>query len=60
MTDDDSATADDGKTAMQRYADFHSRNCNCIPVAHDDAAQDNTHTDDAAETRRDNQENDIA
>jgi hypothetical protein len=37
---------------MQRYAEFHLRNCNCIPIAHDDAAHDNTHTDDAAEARQ--------
>jgi 5-methylcytosine-specific restriction endonuclease McrA len=57
---DDPAKADDGKTAMQRYAEFHSRNCNCEPAdaAHDDGAQDNIHTDDAAEARRDNQKRD--
>jgi len=40
--DDDSPKADDGKTAMQRYASWHARNCRCIPAdtAHDgDAAQ---------------------
>ncbi|MGA9018013.1 MAG: hypothetical protein WB438_03640 [Candidatus Cybelea sp.] len=44
--------------AMAKYAAWHEDNCNCTPadVAHDDAAQDNTHTDDA-EKRRDNQEN---
>jgi hypothetical protein len=49
----------DGKTAMQRYAEFHTRNCRCIPAdaEHGDGAQDNTHTDAAAEARRENQEN---
>ena len=49
---DDSATADDGKTAMRRYVAWHEKSCRCNPIEHDDAAQDNTHTD--ADTRRDN------
>ena len=50
MTHDDPAKADDGKTAMQRYAAWHTRNCNCIPA--DTAHQDDAHIDtDAAETR---------
>ncbi|MGA8796564.1 MAG: hypothetical protein WB526_05785 [Candidatus Cybelea sp.] len=30
--DDDSPKTDDGKTAMQRYAAWHTENCRCIPV----------------------------
>lgn len=40
--DDDSPKTDDRKTAMQRYAAWHTKNCRCIPseTAHDtDAAR---------------------
>jgi len=43
--DDDSRKLDDGKTAMQRYAAWHSRNCRCIPA-------DTAHDGDAAERPR--------
>jgi hypothetical protein len=38
MTQDhDSTKADDGRSAMQRYAAWHTRNCRCISAetAHD-------------------------
>ena len=41
---------------MAKYIAWHTGNCRCIP-ADADAAQDNTHTNDAAKARRDNLEN---
>jgi hypothetical protein len=55
MTPDDSAKADDGKTATQRYAAWHVRNCNCITAEGETARDANSDTH-ACETRRDNQE----
>lgn len=53
----DDAASTEGHT-MAKYFAWHKKNCNCEPAAHDDAAQDNTHTDDAAEARREeDQEN---